>query len=119
VYRAADVTLKEQMRVTISHTKGREEASRIVEDTVDNLLKTDLPGPFQMAPMNKQWNGANLNFTTAVAMGPLRLPVRGNIAVSDTEVAIEVDLPPLLGRFIPEQKLKEAVEKRVRGQLAS
>ncbi len=105
------------MHVTISHNKGREEASRIVEDTVDNLLKTDLPGPFSMAPINKQWNGSTLNFTTAVALGPLRLPVRGNIAVSDTEIVIDVELPPVLGRFIPEHKLKAAVEKRVRSQL--
>jgi hypothetical protein len=107
------------MRVTVSHNKGREEASRIVEDTIANLLMTDIPKPFRVTDMRKQWMGSTLNFQTAVAMGPLRLPVRGVVQVSDTEVAIDIELPPLLSKFIPEHRLRDAVEARIRGHLAA
>jgi hypothetical protein len=107
------------MRVTVSHNKGREEASRIVENTMDNLLAGEVPKPFRMTPVRKQWMGSTLNFQTAVAMGPLKLPIRGVVEAKETEVVIDIDLPPLLAKFIPEQKLKEAVESRIRGHLAA
>jgi hypothetical protein len=72
-----------------------------------------------MTEMRKQWAGSTLNFQTAVALGPLRLPVRGAVEVSDTEVVIDIELPPLLSKFIPEHRLREAVEARIRGHLAA
>ncbi len=104
------------MRVTISHTKSRQDAAQIVEETIDNLLGSGLPRPFRMTTMNKQWNGSTLRFNTAVAMGPLRMPISGKVDVTDTEIIIDVDLPPLLSRFVPEKQLKDAVEARIRGQ---
>lgn len=107
------------MRVTVSHNKGREEAARMVEDTIANLLRSELPRPFHMAEMRKEWIGSTLNFQTAVALGPLKMPVRGIVEVRDTEVVIDIDLPPLLSKFIPEHKLRRVVEDRIRGQLAN
>lgn len=106
------------MRFTVSHNKSREDAARIVEDTITNLLEAELPRPFRMAGMRKQWSNSMLQFQTAVAMGPLRMPITGTVDVRDTEVVIEIELPPLLSKFIPEEKLKEAVEARIRKKLA-
>lgn len=105
------------MRVTVSHNKGREEAARIVDETIANLLQCELPRPFRMAEMRKEWIGSTLNFNTAVALGPVRMPIRGVVQVADTEIVIEIDLPPLLNKFIPEHKLRQHVEDRIRGQL--
>jgi|GEM_PF-981066 len=106
------------MRITVPHSHGREEAARTVEDTVSDLLQAELPRPFHMTGMRKQWSDSKLQFQTAVAMGPLRMPVRGTIQVHDTEVVIDIELPPLLSKFIPEERLKEAVEARIRKRLA-
>ncbi len=107
-----------QMRITVPHSQGREEAARTVEDTISNLLEAELPRPFHMTGMRKQWSDSKLQFQTAVAMGPLRMPVRGTVQVGDTEVVIEIELPPLLSKFIPEEKLKQAVEAKIRKRLA-
>jgi hypothetical protein len=107
------------MRVTVSHNKSREEAARLVEDTIANLLRTELPRPFHMAEMRKEWIGSKLNFQTAVALGPLKMPIRGIVEVRETEIVIDLDLPPLLGKFIPEHKLRKAVEDRIRAQHAA
>jgi hypothetical protein len=32
---------------------------------------------------------------------------------------IDIELPPLLAKFIPEHRLKDAVESRIRGPLAA
>ncbi len=106
------------MRIIVRHTKGREEAARIVDDSIANLLQTDIPKPFRMAEMRKQWTGSTLQFQTAVTMGPLRMPIHGVVQVTDTEVIIDIELPSLLRRFIPEHKLQEAVEGRIRANLA-
>ncbi|HWR50845.1 MAG TPA: polyhydroxyalkanoic acid system family protein [Bryobacteraceae bacterium] len=107
------------MRVTVSHNKGREEAARLVEDTMANLLQSELPRPFHMTELRKEWIGPTMNFQTSVALGPLKMPVRGIIEVRETEIMIDIDLPPLLGKFIPEHKLRKAVEDRIRGQLTA
>lgn len=106
------------MRFTVSHKKSREEAARIVEDAIAGLLETELPRPFRMTGMRKQWSNSTLQFQTAVAMGPLRMPVNGTVDVQDAEVIIDIELPPLLSKFIPEERLKEAVEARIRKRLA-
>lgn len=91
----------------------------MVEDTIANLLRSELPRPFHMTEMRKEWIGSTLNFQTAVALGPLKMPIRGIVEVGETEVLIDLELPPLLGKFIPEHKLRKAVEDRIRAQLAA
>ncbi len=107
------------MRIIISHHKSREETARIVDETLGKLLQTEIPRPFRMAEMRKQWTDATLNFQTAVLLGPLRMPIHGVVEVTDDQVIIDIELPPLLGKFIPENKLREAVEARIRGQLST
>jgi hypothetical protein len=72
-----------------------------------------------MTEIRKEWIGSRLNFQTAVALGPLKMPIRGIVEVSETEIVIDIDLPPLLAKFIPEHKLRKAVEDRIRAQHAA
>lgn len=105
------------MRVTVSHSKGREEARRLAEEVAANLLRTDLPGPVRLADVRKEWAGDALRFAAVVLFGPIRAPVRGTATVLEHEIVIEVELPSALARIAPETAIRTAVEARVRSLL--
>ncbi len=54
---------------------------------------------------------------TAVA-GFITVPVTGTVLVEEQLVTIDVNLPSFVSNFIPEAKVKEAVETQVKGLLA-
>lgn len=106
------------MRVTVSHKKSKAEVSKIVNDAVDQLF-TGVPGaPVQITNQHKQWEGDKMNFSFTGKMGFFTSSLKGNAHVTDQDVTIELDLPPMLKNFVPEDKLRAQVESRVKGLLA-
>ena len=101
------------MRVTLSHSHGEEEIRRIADQTVDQVLALHGPG-FRLTPTAKRWEGRKLTFSLIVAVGPFQSPIAGFILCAPTEVTIDIDLPPLLARLLPEKTLQESVEQKVR-----
>ena len=50
-------------------------------------------------------------------MGPVKAPIKGTVDVSDTEVAIDVDLG-IFGKFISEKTASHQLESRIKGLIA-
>jgi hypothetical protein len=106
------------MRVTVSHDKGKEEATRIVNQATDQILRPLFAGPLQMSDVRKQWNGSTLDFSlTASVSAALAVPIKGSIIVTEREITIECALPAFLDRLLPEIGIKAGVEAAVRGLL--
>ena len=105
------------MRVTISHNKGRQEATRLVNEQADQLFNSVAAGPVQVVDKHKAWSDNVMDFGFKAKMGFFSVPITGKVECTDSEVIIEADLPPLLTRMIPEEKIKSGIEGRVRGML--
>ena len=105
------------MRITISHTKTRQEARAIVERSIDQVFMGLAVGPLELTDCRKEWSGDVLIFALTARMGFLRTPIRGSASVSEKDVTIEVDLG-LLNMLIPEDLAKSRIEGQVRGFLA-
>lgn len=105
------------MRIAVSHNRTKQEAVKLVDGAVEQMLSPDLPGPMRIENLQRQWNGDKLDFTLTAKMGFMGVPIKGDIEVTDRDIIIDVDLPNLLTRLIPEQSIKTAMESKVKGLL--
>jgi hypothetical protein len=105
------------MRVTVSHNKGIEGAKKIVNDSADQLLASASVAPVQVTDVHRHWEGSNMDFAFTGRMGIFSAPIKGKVFVTETDVTVDVELPGMLKHFIPEEKVKQQVEGRVRGLL--
>jgi hypothetical protein len=105
------------MTVTVSHNRSVEDVKRNVDRSFDEIF-TGLPvGPIQITDEQRAWNASTLTFSFAARAAFMAVPIRGTILVEEQLVTIDVDLPGFLNQLISEQRLKVAVESRVRGLL--
>ncbi|KWV91123.1 polyhydroxyalkanoic acid system family protein [Erythrobacter sp. YT30] len=79
------------MRVTLPHSLGREEVRRRLHVHAPEIADYF---PRGMATVETSWPSEDVMGLVITAAGQ-RIP--GTIEVADTEVAIEMQLPPLLG----------------------
>ncbi len=105
------------MRVSVSHTKGKQEAMRIIDQTADDFMKGMLAGPVQITNQRKVWKGSTMDFGFTGRMGFFSAPINGTITVTETEAIIDVELPGILKKFFPEERMQSEVQNRVRGLL--
>jgi putative polyhydroxyalkanoate system protein len=84
--------MAQPLRVEIPHQLGRAEARRRIESGFGHLVH-QLPGGAGLC--TQRWEGDRLTFSVA-AMGQT---VPGSVDVLDTAVAIEIELPGLLGQI--------------------
>jgi len=105
------------MRVTVNHDKGLQGATKIVNDSADQLLASAASGPVTITDMNRQWNGSTMDFSFVGRMGFFSAPIKGKVYVTEKDVTVDVELPALLKQFMPEEKVRASLEGRVRGLL--
>jgi len=104
------------MRVTVSHNKGKEEAMRIVSSATDVVLRPMFSGPIQMTDVQKEWSGSRLIFSLMAGRGIAKVPIKGWILATDTDITIDCDLPAFIEKLLPES-VRSNVQSAVRGLL--
>lgn len=106
------------MRITVTHNKTQEEVIRNIDKAIDDVFMQVPISGLQILNKQKQWNGNVMNFAVTGKMGFFTAPIRGTVLVTDHDVTLDVELPGILSKFIPEEKMKAQVEGRIRGLLA-
>jgi hypothetical protein len=104
------------VRITISHTKSKEEIMRSVDRSLDDMFRGIGMIPIQFVDERRSWQGSTLTFSLSAKMGLLITPIKGIIEVTDRDLTIDVDLG-LIGRLIPATKAHESISSRIRGLL--
>lgn len=104
------------MRITVSHTKPKEEVMRAVDRSFDDLFQGIAITPLQFVDEKRSWRGSTLDFIVKAKMGFVSVPLKGTIEVTDRDVTIDVDLG-LLERLIGATQAREALTTHVRGLL--
>ena len=105
------------MRVTVSHNKGLQGATELVNQYSDQLLASAATGPVTIKNVQKRWEGSTMHFSLTGKMGIFSAPLRGYVQCTEKDITFDVDLPPMLTKFVPEEKIKTQLESRVRGML--
>ncbi len=104
------------MRITVSHTRPKQEVILSVDRSFDDLFRGIGMIPIQFVEERRSWQGSTLTFSLSAKMGFVSTPIKGTIEVTDKDLTIDADLG-LLERLIPATKAKEAITSRVRGLL--
>src|SRR3954449_10446638 len=104
------------MRITVSHTKSKNEVMQAVDRSFDDLFRGVGIIPVQFVQEERNWQGSTLNFKLSAKMGFISTPIKGTIEVTDKDITIDADLG-LLERLIPASKAQTAITSRVRGLL--
>ena len=105
------------MRVTVTHNKGLQGAKKLVDDSAVELFKGAPGAPVTIESQEKRWEGDTMHYSFVARMGFFSAPIKGWVQVAEKDVTIECELPELLKKFIPEEKVKTGIETRVRGLL--
>jgi hypothetical protein len=103
------------MRITVSHTKSKEEVMRSVDRSFDDIFR-GISMPIQFVDERRSWQGSTLSFSISAKMGFVSTPIKGTIEVTDTDITIDADLG-LLERLIPATKARASITSRIRGLL--
>jgi hypothetical protein len=105
------------MRVTVSHNKTPQQVRQSIDKGFDDIF-TGLPiAGLQFTDEKRTWIGNTLNFSFNAKLGIVNVPLKGFVEVLEKQVTIDIDLPSFLNQFLPEEKVKTAVESKVKGLL--
>ena len=104
------------MRITVSHSRSKEEAIRAIDRSFDELFRGIGILPLEVVDPHRSWQGQTLNFSFTAKMGVLHTPIKGTIEVRDHDLTIDVDLG-LLEKLLPSKQTQTALEGRVKGLL--
>ena len=105
------------MRVTVTHDKGLQGARKLVDDSAAELFRGATGAPVQIVDQEKRWEGDTMHYSFTAKMGFFTAPLKGWVQVTEKDVTIECELPAILKKLMPEDKIKAGIETRVRGLL--
>lgn len=106
------------MRVTIGHDKGQAEAIRRVNEGADQLFRSAGGAGIEIRDLERSWDANTLTFSFTGKMGPFTAPIRGSVIVDEKDLTVDVDLG-IVGKFIPEDKIRRDIEAGARKMLAA
>ncbi len=104
------------MRITIAHTKGRQQMIQIVDRAFDDVFKGVAQVPITIADQHRSWQGSVMAFSLVAKMGFISNPISGTVAVTDTDVTLDADVG-MLGKLFPVEKIQTALQTRLKGLL--
>jgi hypothetical protein len=90
---------------------------KLVNDSADQLITGSMSGPVQVTDVIKRWNGSTMDFSFVARMGIFNAPIKGVVYCTERDVTVDIELPGMLKQFVPEDKMKQQLEGRVRGLL--
>ena len=103
----------EYMRITVSHTRSKEEVIRSVDRSFDDLFRDIGIIPLQFVEERRSWQGSTLTFSISAKMGIVSTPIKGTIEVTDRDLTIDAGFG-LLERLIPATKARESIRNQLR-----
>ena len=112
----AGATEWRNMRVTVSHSRRKEEIIRSLDRSFDDLFKGFGAVPIQIVNESRKWTGSRMDFSFDAKVGIVRTPIKGFVDVTDKDVTVDADLG-WLERLFPAKQTQAALEGRVKGLL--
>ena len=105
------------MRITIAHTKGRQQMIQLVDRAFEDVFKGVAQVPLTITNQQKSWQGSMMTFSLVAKMGFISNPISGTVEVTDNDVTLDADVG-MLGKLIPAEKIATALQTRLRGLLS-
>lgn len=104
------------MRITVAHTKSKDEIKRIIDRSFDDLFRGVGPMPIQIVDEQRKWENDTLLFSFGAKVALINSPIKGTIVVTERDVTIDADFG-LLEKLLPSSAAKATLETRIKGFL--
>lgn len=104
------------VRITVAHTKPKDEIKRIIDRSFDDFFRGIGSLPLQIVDEKRKWEKDTLIFSFGAKVSLITSPIKGTIVVTERDVTIDADFG-LLEKLLPAQQAKAAIEGRVKGLL--
>jgi len=105
------------MRITIAHTKGRQQMIQLVDRAFEDVFKGVAQVPLTITNQQKSWQGSMMTFSLVAKMGFINNPISGTVEVTENDVTLDADVG-MLGKLIPAEKIQTALQTRLRRLLS-
>lgn len=102
------------MTIVVAHHSTEQAVKPILDQGVDQLLAGPGLDGVQIVDQKKSWDGPVMAFSCTGKVGFISVPLAATIAVDDTNVTVECNLPPMVENFVGEEKVRAIVEGNVR-----
>ena len=86
----------------------------ILDQAADLLLAGAGNKNVQIVDQKKSWTGSVMSFSFTGKVGFISVPMSGAVAVDDTNVTVECELPSMVKNFMGEAKIQTMVEEKIR-----
>jgi hypothetical protein len=101
------------MQLEHSHKLGKDEVIRRIDVFVDELMRSQFPAGVTIKNASKTWTGGSMEFSFKPSKGFISAgTVSGNVRVNANSVEVNLDLPPLITKFVSEQMIRDHVNSQ-------
>jgi hypothetical protein len=107
------------VKVVVPHHTTVEEAIALVDRSADHLFEGVGGGSVELVDRKTNWTGPLMDFSLTARAGFISLPIAGTVVVDEVNVTLNCELPPLVKTFVGEDKLRDSLERKVRGMFGS
>lgn len=104
------------MRITVSHSRPKEQVKANVDRSFDSVFRGVAGVPLQVTNEQRKWDGDTLHFSFSAKVGFLSAPIKGTVEVKEREVIVDADLG-LLEKLLPAARARPVLEEKIRGLL--
>jgi hypothetical protein len=105
------------MKVVVPHHSTQQALIPILDKGADQLLGGAGGRNIQILNQKKTWDGPVMTFSCTGKAGFISVPLSGTVAVDDTNVTVECELPAMVKKFVGEEKIQGMVEQRIRAMV--
>ncbi len=96
------------MKFKQKHNSSKEKVKNNIAKALERARTEKLPEGVELKNLDYEWTQDEINFSLKIKRGLLSLPVSGTILVDDNYLNIELKLPAMLEKALPEEELKKA-----------
>lgn len=106
------------MYIKENHDLSVNEAQERIDDSWDELMEQKLPEDVRIKDPEKSWRVNVMYFSFRAKKGILGVRLNGTLTVSEDSVAIRCQLPALVTKLIPEEKMVGVIRTHLAKTLA-
>src|SRR4051794_900921 len=100
------------MHIERNHNIGKEEAIHRIDTFLDGLIRRQFPGGLTISEPSKIWSDNTMRFSFKAKKGFIGTTISAEIQVNDESVVMDSDLPGLVKTFVPEDKIRNAINEQ-------
>jgi hypothetical protein len=101
------------MRIEQTHRLTKEEVKKRGDALADSLTAMPLPDELEIGDIAREWHDDQMDFSFRVSQGFFGTEIRGLILVTETNVVLEIKVPPFLASFIDVEKIQGKIKNKM------